>query len=925
MHSFIFIQRKNYGHAKFSYRNLAIPICLVLFLILTIKSAYSENIYAQSLSRADIQSAVNSALQGDTIVLPAGTNNSFSGVVIISTDNIEILGAGSNSTHIGWTSGANRQDPVFWVMNTTGFELGGVHLFGTNNQSQREWLVKMHYSTNFRIHHCHFERSGAAGIDCRGYPMNGCIDNCTFEDGYYPGHGYGVYVGHSTQAEWESGMPGDSSWDADVALGTIDGIYIEDCTFETFRHMVATGAGARVVIRYSTFTSNNTASTHAEDMFDTHGWSPVYHGNRKYEIYENTIDCTYDHGYVSIRDSGDGVMFNNTITNLGYPDHYAFILNLPCCNHDTCNTANGWNGTYPEHDQTQLYYVWGNTLDGHAHNTVTVSGSCSNEQAAPIFLQNRDWFEYEPPPEIYTPFQYPHPFRQDGGSSIALSTNSLEFSAVYGGASPFDHTFQISNPGGGILDWNVSDNANWLISSPTSGQDNAQITVAANSSGLSLGTYTATITVTSPNADNSPQNISVTLNVTAVPDPLSAAVLASPSSGNAPLTVNFAGSATGGTPPYSYNWNFGDGGSSTLQNPTNTYSASGNYNVQLTVTDSASDQDTVSVTINISDSTTASLTLSTETSSAFSAPGGTTNPSPGTSTYPIGDTVQISASPITNYRFSKWAGDITGSAVYDDQVAITMDSNKSITAKFYTQCGDVNGDLNLTPSDSQQAFDIFLGKISNPTEAQKENADVNCDGTITLPNVTPMDAQAIFNKYLGREELPGDCSCNSRSGDVSSLFVQNKRFSQINLSIEDINGQRGAKIFVPILINNPYNLKAFGFDLAYPAEVLNYLEIAQTEYTQDFVQLDAHESIPGMLRVGGYKDKPIQHSDSGALLILIFEVKTDANGQSLFVITNTFDDLMGASIIPGRLIIDTEGAQPQQGNRPLKANHTLKK
>lgn len=660
-------------------------------------------------------------------------------------------------------------------------------------------------------------------------------------------------------------------------------------------------------------------------MFDTHGWSPIQRGNRKYEIYENTIDCTNDHGYVSIRDSGDGVMFNNTITNIAYPDHYAFILNIPCCNHDTCNPANGWNGTYPENDQTLLYYVWGNTLDGHAHNTVTYSGSCYNEPADPIFLENRDWFEYEPPSGIYTPFQYPHPFRLDGGPSITLSKNSLDFNAVYGGANPFDQSFQISNAGGGILDWSVSDNANWLTCSPTSGQGNAEITVAANSSGLPVGTHTATITVTSPNADNSPQDISVTLNVTAVPDPLSAAVLASPSSGNAPLTVNFAGSATGGTPPYNYNWNFGDSGSSTLQNPAHTYSAAGNYTVQLTVTDSTSDQDTVSVTINISDSTTASLTLSTETSSAFSVQGGTTNPSPGTSTYPIGNIVQINASPIQNYRFSKWAGDITGSAAYDDQANITMDSNKSITAKFFTLCGDVNGDLNLTPSDSQQAFDIFLGKIGNPTEAQKENADVNSDGTITQPNVTPMDAQAIFNKYLGREELPGDCSCNSRSDDVSSLSAQNERFSQISLRIEDIHGQRGNKILVPILINNPYALKAFGFELAYPAEVFDYKGIAQTEYTQDFIQLDGHESMPGMLRVGGYKDEPIQHSDSGALLILVFEVKADAHGQSLFVITNTFDDLLGATVAPGRVIIDTEGAQPQEGDRPLKTTNTLKK
>jgi PKD repeat protein len=39
--------------------------------------------------------------------------------------------------------------------------------------------------------------------------------------------------------------------------------------------------------------------------------------------------------------------------------------------------------------------------------------------------------------------------------------------------------------------------------------------------------------------------------------------------------------------PSSWNWNFGDGGTSTLQDPVYTYSAPGTYNVSLTVTNSA--------------------------------------------------------------------------------------------------------------------------------------------------------------------------------------------------------------------------------------------------------------------------------------------------------------------------------------------------
>jgi PKD repeat protein len=70
---------------------------------------------------------------------------------------------------------------------------------------------------------------------------------------------------------------------------------------------------------------------------------------------------------------------------------------------------------------------------------------------------------------------------------------------------------------------------------------------------------------------------------------LRASASASPTSGAAPLTVTFTGSASGGQPPYSYAWNFGDGSAiDTRQNPTHTYTSAGSYAVTLTVTDAAS-------------------------------------------------------------------------------------------------------------------------------------------------------------------------------------------------------------------------------------------------------------------------------------------------------------------------------------------------
>jgi PKD repeat protein len=69
---------------------------------------------------------------------------------------------------------------------------------------------------------------------------------------------------------------------------------------------------------------------------------------------------------------------------------------------------------------------------------------------------------------------------------------------------------------------------------------------------------------------------------------LAATAAADTTSGAAPLTVAFTGSSAGGTAPYSYDWDFGDGSAhSTQQNPSHVYDSGGTYLVTLTVTDAA--------------------------------------------------------------------------------------------------------------------------------------------------------------------------------------------------------------------------------------------------------------------------------------------------------------------------------------------------
>jgi PKD repeat protein len=63
------------------------------------------------------------------------------------------------------------------------------------------------------------------------------------------------------------------------------------------------------------------------------------------------------------------------------------------------------------------------------------------------------------------------------------------------------------------------------------------------------------------------------------PVPPVANFVGSPTSGIIPLTVQFTDQSTGAT---SWSWNFGDSGTSTVQNPSHTYTTAGNYTVTLT-------------------------------------------------------------------------------------------------------------------------------------------------------------------------------------------------------------------------------------------------------------------------------------------------------------------------------------------------------
>lgn len=115
------------------------------------------------------------------------------------------------------------------------------------------------------------------------------------------------------------------------------------------------------------------------------------------------------------------------------------------------------------------------------------------------------------------------------------------------------------------------------------------------------GTYTVSLTVaTAVGTDTQTQSTLIIVSPGIAP---TAEFTADPITGNAPLTVHFTDTSTAGSAPITaWEWNFGDGETSTEQSPTHTYDTPGVYSVSLTLTsDSGSPTknatDTITVTV----------------------------------------------------------------------------------------------------------------------------------------------------------------------------------------------------------------------------------------------------------------------------------------------------------------------------------------
>jgi len=245
----------------------------------------------------------------------------------------------------------------------------------------------------------------------------------------------------------------------------------------------------------------------------------------------------------------------------------------------------------------------------------------------------------------------------------------------------------------------------------------------------SAGSYTVTLTV-SNSVGNDTMTRSSYIDVTEPPTyPPTAAFTGTPVSGTAPLDVNFSDQSTNA--PVSWSWTFGDGATSTQQNPSHTYAAVGTYTVALTVSNMYGNDSitkTDYITVNEPGQTTL-VTASGETAVTGSVNGTYAATAAADGAMQTITEVQYTGHPRKTYSYleHRWSFNLPagGDATFHLTAARTANSDGDNFAFEYTTDGATWLPLVTVASATQQAYTNALGPVSGAVTVRVTDTDRN--------------------------------------------------------------------------------------------------------------------------------------------------------------------------------------------------------
>lgn len=441
-------------------RKILITFLFIFFSI----SSHAATINSATCSQTDIQNAINSASDFDTVIIPAGSctwtipNGSNSYGIEILNKEIILKGSGQGITNITATlpfpAGAYQ---AILIGTTKPFRITNFTFTGTYGQNG---LIQIFNNNTFgtalkgwRIDHMTFN-----------YTKN-VADAFTMRAVFVQGFTYGV-IDHNTfqgdngiiaqiQGEATDSDLGALDWSNPLTLGTDNAVYLEDntdsWTGESFANDLL--LGGRIVVRHNNF----------ENMvIQTHSGGHSGRGGLSYEVYNNVFDASTEQDVPFFTRSGTGVVFNNTVTGM-YDNKNFGIDNERDLNTDpspyfkcdgtstvdgNTSTETGWpcldqigrsSGGSVGSQPSQPLYFWNNTGAGVSVVNGYSIGHIKQASDSPTHTINDglgnpvvDYVVGSALPG-YTSYFYPHPlttsgFVSDNQTSILPISRSIDWS-----------------------------------------------------------------------------------------------------------------------------------------------------------------------------------------------------------------------------------------------------------------------------------------------------------------------------------------------------------------------------------------------------------------------------------------------------------------------------------------------------------------
>ncbi|MFQ6101991.1 MAG: hypothetical protein ACE5OS_12270, partial [Anaerolineae bacterium] len=387
-------------------------------------------LYANTCDQDDVQAAVDAAVDGDFVLVPAGhctwtTPVAATPAVEIDGKGITVQGAGIGQTVITDATGSSWRQTPFWVEGLEGHPFRITGFTFTGQPSAQGVIMVRGTCKDFRIDHCRFEDIDGRSIMVSGHTF-GVIDHCAF---IQPG-GQGIWVG-----DGRGDPPGSTSWDEAMSYGTADAVFIEDSTFTWGSGgdgAVDCTDGGRYVFRHNVVEGV---------MVGNHGMDSRPRSCLQMEIYDNTFSPSSHNVYLAIQSrGGSAVVFNNTITGtvgvyripIGVTNYRSCCYaGAACSDHGQCDGTNPLDGNtepqaiykgWPCKDQigrgtaqsSQPFYEWNNTKNGLDVDVTVYCGwpACIDPHPTDHVQENRDYYNDTPRPG-YTSYIYPHPLTKE--------------------------------------------------------------------------------------------------------------------------------------------------------------------------------------------------------------------------------------------------------------------------------------------------------------------------------------------------------------------------------------------------------------------------------------------------------------------------------------------------------------------------------